>query len=186
MPLTGGTDVQGRFSNGSPDPCTQAASGVTGQFIHIEQSRLVRTNFVEYSKLIAALNANLPLADTDGDNMPNAWETAHGLDLYNPSDATEDPDGDGQSNRDEYFAGTNPRDAASVLRVTEIAVGQITFPTVSGRTYRVESATALCTNCWNVLTNGLFGTGAPLQVLDPTASQSSQRFYRVRLMTAPP
>lgn len=57
-PLTGSTNVQGRFSNGSTLPCTRAAAAVTGRFIHVEQSRQVRDNFALYSKLIDAIRAN--------------------------------------------------------------------------------------------------------------------------------
>jgi len=42
--LCGGTNVQGRISNGSPDPCTVPAKSASGLFVHIEQMRAVRTN----------------------------------------------------------------------------------------------------------------------------------------------
>lgn len=55
--------------------------------------------------------------DTDGDGLPNTWETANSL---NPASAAGadgaagDPDGDTHSNLDEFTAGSNPRNAASV------------------------------------------------------------------------
>ncbi len=52
-------------------------------------------------------------ADADNDGMPDDWETTHTLNSADPADATGDPDGDGVINRDEFFAGTDPRDADS-------------------------------------------------------------------------
>jgi len=53
--------------------------------------------------------SNLP--DTDGDHLPDYWETCKGLDSTKPSgdDGAEgDPDGDGLLNYWEYFYGTDP------------------------------------------------------------------------------
>ena len=41
--------------------------------------------------------------DTDGDGIPNAWETAHGLDPSSASDGNGDSDGDGYTNVEEYL-----------------------------------------------------------------------------------
>lgn len=45
--------------------------------------------------------------DDDNDRMPDAWEIQYGFDPLK-DDASDDPDGDGRSNLDEYLAGTDP------------------------------------------------------------------------------
>jgi hypothetical protein len=66
------------------------------------------TNRVALKKLFLAA---AKIADTDGDSLPDDWETIHFGNLSSaPGD---DPDGDGYDNYTEYVMGTNPRDAAS-------------------------------------------------------------------------
>ncbi len=48
-------------------------------------------------------------ADTDGDGMPDEWETKNGLDPKNGKDGASDADGDGYTNVEEYLNGTNPQ-----------------------------------------------------------------------------
>jgi YD repeat-containing protein len=49
-----------------------------------------------------------PLIDTDGDGIPDSWETQYGMNPANPSDALNDMDGDGLINLQEYQKGTRP------------------------------------------------------------------------------
>jgi glycosidase len=85
------------------------------------------------------------VTDTDGDGLPDNWETQNGL---HPGDSTGlngangDPDGDRFTNIQEYLAGTNPQDANSLLRITQLNNGgrRITWQTVPGRNYQVYSA----------------------------------------------
>ena len=51
--------------------------------------------------------------DSDGDGMPDGWETRNGLNHNDPSDATGDLDQDGISNLDEYLNGSNPASSDS-------------------------------------------------------------------------
>ncbi len=56
------------------------------------------------------LAAGVAPADRDHDGMPDAWETAAGLNPADPSDGPLDADGDGYTNVEEYLNGTNPND----------------------------------------------------------------------------
>ena len=49
--------------------------------------------------------------DTDGDGIPNFWETANGLNPNDPADAKLDPDKDGLTNLQEYRHGSDPNKA---------------------------------------------------------------------------
>jgi hypothetical protein len=54
-----------------------------------------------------------PPEDSDGDGLPDAWETQHFGDTTS-QDGAGDPDGDGSANLAEYQAGTDPTSASSV------------------------------------------------------------------------
>ena len=43
--------------------------------------------------------------DSDGDGMPDQWESSHGLDPQNSADGPMDRDGDGYTNVEEYLNG---------------------------------------------------------------------------------
>ncbi len=51
------------------------------------------------------------IIDSDGDGIPDDWELEHGLNPNDPADASEDIDGDGLTNLEEYKLGTDPNKA---------------------------------------------------------------------------
>jgi len=50
-----------------------------------------------------------PYADGDADGLPDTWETAHGLNPKDASDATTDLNGDGYTNIEDFINGLDPR-----------------------------------------------------------------------------
>jgi subtilisin family serine protease len=159
-----------------PRTSGQTCGGVSGSEIP--------NNTYGYGRVDAL--AALALDDTDGDGMPDWWEITEQFDKNNSSDAALDADGDGATNLQEYMAGTDPHDPEQVLRVTSVLPQgdglAISFSTVSGKAYRVESAPVLNTNDWNVITNNVTGTGFEVQIAAPGALTGTQLFYRVRLL----
>jgi hypothetical protein len=75
--LIGSTNVQGRYTNGSPDPCFQGVSSTTGYFIHAEQQRRVRDSLTVYSKLIDAIKETIPPVGTSVTTPADARACIH-------------------------------------------------------------------------------------------------------------
>jgi hypothetical protein len=134
----------------------------------------------EFSSSIAVAAPAAP--DSDGDGMPDDYELAWGFATNNPADAALDLDGDGKTNRDEYLAGTSPRDASDRLRITALGVGEgqawLWFLSVPGKRYHLEAAGAVA-GSWQPIGNQLSGTGSFLGMGDNWSGNPSARFYRV-------
>lgn len=123
------------------------------------------------------------LTDSDGDGLPDAYESAYGLNAEEPADAALDADGDGVSNADEYRAGTDPTDSANQLRVERIrstdGVAWLEFQTRSNRTYVVEARPALGQGAWSPwVTVPARSTNSLERLNDPAAG--ARKFYRLR------
>ena len=50
-----------------------------------------------------------PYKDSDGDGMPDEWESKNGLNPKDPSDAAADRNGDGYSNIEKFINGLDPK-----------------------------------------------------------------------------
>jgi predicted outer membrane repeat protein len=126
--------------------------------------------------------------DTDNDGMPDSWETLYTFLINNPADAHLDADGDGQTNLDEYRAGTHPRDPNSVFRILSIDVApdrsrlDFTWSSVPGRTYTVWHSTNL--SIWTPIDSGTAGTSQTIMagaITNPALLPAGKVFLQVRV-----
>jgi len=170
----------------------------TGRFVYRPAHGFIGPDSFQYTAndgqtnsapaMVSFLVRGLP--DTDRDRMPDGCENL--WDLNNPNN---DPDQDGATSLQEYFANTTPRDPNSVLRITGLvrnAAGNwvVTWASVGGTRYRV---------CFSEALNGEAANLRPIvrsaaEEIDPSpdgvassqtfiytqpSSVSGARFYRI-------
>ncbi len=130
----------------------------------------------------------LTLSDRSGsswnDGIPDSWRLLYFGSVSNAlSAANLDPDGDGASNWQEYVAGTNPTDAASVFQLLAATAGPSGFtlqwPSVINKNYTLQSSPSLTSPSWSVAATNLIGTGQIMQWTD--GNPSTANFYRAQV-----
>jgi len=114
-------------------------------------------------------------------SIPYEWMSMYfGNDAQKWPSSTSDSDGDGMSNAQEFLAGTNPTNSASVLVVQLKANSQgpyVEWPTMPGLTYQVQSTTNFASWINLGLPRFAAGTTDKLEVGGGTAG-----YYRVMLL----
>jgi len=85
-----------------------------------------------------------PKLSAVGDGIPNGWKQRYNLDPFDPTVASADPLGKGVSNLQQYLAGTDPTNSASVLRVVSLNLQgdslQVCWQAGGGRTNVLQAA----------------------------------------------
>jgi len=123
-------------------------------------------------------------ADTDTDQMNDAWEQQHFGGLSR--DGSGDFDNDGMSDLDEYRAGTDPTDAASLLKVTLVKEGgahySVEWPTVPGRRYLLQYKDDLNNPVWNNLFDPYIANSQHSSYYDETSNAAATRYYRLLIV----
>jgi hypothetical protein len=169
-----------------------AASFTANLGVHLPLGRAVTAtvtdsagNTSEFSTGVAAT-----MTSSVNDGIPNAWRALYfggtGTTTNASSAATADPDHDGMSNYQEFLAGTNPTNAASVLKLTafnpNISANAVSLNSANGTIYRVQYRDDLLAGTWSILADQIIGNGTNIFLPDPGANVISQRFYRAQVL----
>ncbi|MEK0452066.1 MAG: hypothetical protein RL088_4334 [Verrucomicrobiota bacterium] len=122
--------------------------------------------------------AALSVADIDGDGLPDYFETQHSV-----TDANGDADGDGATNLAEFNAGTNPRDNASVFKLTassttETGTLALDFTAVAARSYTVQYRDSLATGTWEKYYDVPAGPNTRSELIT-VPMNTTARFFRI-------
>jgi subtilisin family serine protease len=123
------------------------------------------------------------IVDTDNNSLPDWWELKYFGHLTGTSPGS-DLDSDGLNNLSEWLAGTDPTNAASVLKFSQISVSNttgavISWPSVAGKIYRIERATNLMAGFNSIVRTNIPAT-APLNTeTDSVVLPGNTRYYRV-------
>lgn len=156
------------------------------------------TNTVNYTVVVtnlagtASLSSNavlIVLADTDGDGLPDDWESAWGFSPANAADAILDSDGDGATNAQEYLAGSDPRDPQDHLRL-ELLRGMnsdlwtVRFFALSNRTYTLRRAFS-AGSAWHSAADALAAPTNRIIEIPQASDSANQQFFRLLTPRSP-
>ncbi|HTI69172.1 MAG TPA: hypothetical protein VMF06_04370 [Candidatus Limnocylindria bacterium] len=195
-------DSGGRFEDYSPDVISPGDSVTVDLVDNGTGSTVISTNFICNLPPGTVVNINaMSGVDSLGDGLPDdlrrwIWAVLGGGGPFDASQirATDDSDGDGVSNLNEFLAGTDPANAEDVLKVViDKAPGsplaQLSFFSVPGKPYKVErgqftssgvvwsTATFSSNPASNETLQEAVGTGHSLSLFVPASDDTS--FFRV-------
>jgi Tol biopolymer transport system component len=171
-------NAQGLPGNGPSSRPVIAADGRTVVFQSFAND-LVTGDFNDKRDVFVL---KLGSADSDGDGMDDDWEVAYFGNLSR--DGSGDFDSDGQTDLQEFRAGTDPTNINSFFRVLTVApLGggntRVLWTGNPARSYRVEFKDDLGADTWTPANGTISWNGETASTISATATNSVHRYYRV-------
>lgn len=126
--------------------------------------------------------------DSDGDGIGDPWEYQMAGGLTRLQAGGSDWDEDGMPDLAEFWAGTDPLDALSGLRISKFArsggMDQVTWPGLPTRLYRLEWRASLAAgDVWSDSGAGVISGNKKGNLIRTVAApEAARRFYRVRAL----
>jgi hypothetical protein len=149
----------------------------------------LRTLIVQQGANLACANGFIEIQpafpDINRDGFDDRFQRKYfGSPFASNAAAALDPDQDGQINSDEWLAGSNPTDPASVLRIESIrwdgAGATLRWPSASGRRYQVSSRPRVdSSRGWENVGAPVMATGDFAEFFD-SSNLTPARFYRIQ------
>ena len=120
--------------------------------------------------------------DSVGDGVTDSWRQFFGI-----ANDSADSDGDGMTNAQEYFAGTNPKDPTSRFAVSSVTAQAggclVSWQSQPGVVYRIQWKNNLTDASWQIITPDITGSGGVLNWNDNGTQTggfpATRRFYRI-------
>lgn len=178
LELTNGTSINGSFSR-SGNTVSYTPSGYYGYSGRLNPTGTkykdeIYARFSDGSNAspyvvarVVSFNPDQGFYPPPSDGLPNQWMSLYfGHDdpeAADKSQATDDADGDGLSNLQEYQAGSDPTDALSGQRIISASAGTLQFQAKAYELYEVLGSTNLTD--WTRVGLPVVPTNAPIEVL---------------------
>lgn len=155
------------------------------------------TNYIEFANVTEDHTLYAEFTADKTTNVPHWWLAQQNPDWTNNWDSLvgDDPDGDGMTTWQEYWASTDPDDVDSVFQIVEFSTTDYTNFTIKWPTasvdpdlgpFKIQRATNLVSNDWTEI--GTLARSAGTSEFTDTAAPTeggSNCFYRVAVTNAP-